>query len=275
MPAFNGVAANSRATLNIPIGNTLHTLLFTLGGTSFTEQEIDEIRVKGNGRELFICSGNELDIMNQYEGKAEVGTGSQFRLDFERFGLKVRDAVELTAIGTGAPQNMDVSATDDRGRPLYNPTPLSTLQVEVDIGGATDPTLSAKAILSGPSPLGTLLKRRRFTYSPAGAGNYEIADLPRGDPIDKIWIFSEQLNGVKLDRNNFRAFERTAAENNFLQADGIRVPQSNLYVIDPSETGNGGEWILTTVNDFRLILDMAAADTVTIFVDYLGGLQGN
>ncbi|MBT3041990.1 MAG: hypothetical protein KME67_03940 [Candidatus Thiodiazotropha sp. (ex Codakia orbicularis)] len=267
MPAFNGVAANSRATLNIPIGNTVHALIFTLGGT-FTEQHIDEIRVKGNGRELFVCSGDELDVMNQYEGKA-ISNGTLLRLDFERYGLKTRDAVEMTAIGTGMPQNMD------RNSPEYNPTPLTTLQVEVDIGAATNPTLSAKAILSGPSPLGTLLKKRRFTYSPAGAGNYEIADLPRGDVIDKIWIFSDQLNGVMLDRNNFRAFERTDSENDLIQADGVRVPQANLFVIDPSENGNGGEWLISNVNDFRLILDMAAADTVDIFVDYLGGLQGN
>ncbi|MCU7841827.1 MAG: hypothetical protein KZQ94_20935 [Candidatus Thiodiazotropha sp. (ex Troendleina suluensis)] len=268
MPAFNGVAANSRATLNIPIGNTIHELILSLGGGAFTEQHISAIRVKGNGRQLWEGSGDRLDIMNQFEGMAISG-GTLIRLPFERFGLKTRDAVEMTAIGTGMTQNMD------RNSPAYNPMPLTTLQVEVDIAGATTPTLSAKAILSAPSPLGTLLKRREYTYSPAGAGNYEIADLPRGDVINRIWIFSDQLNGVMLDRNNFRVFERTAAENNLIQSDGVRTPQANLFVIDPSENGNGGEWLISNVNDFRLILDMAAADTVTVVVDYLGGLQGN
>lgn len=268
MPAFNGVAANSRATLNIPIGNTVHELILSMGGGAFTEQHIDEIRVKGNGRELFVCSGDQLDKMNQFEGMA-ASDGNLIRLPFERFGLKTRDGVEMTAIGTGAPQNMDQNSRD------YNPTPLSTLQVEVDIGAATTPTLSAKAIMSGPSPLGTLLKRRRFTYSPAGAGDYEIADLPRGDVINRIWIFHSNVTSVKLDRNNFRAFERTNSENNLIQSDGVRTPIAGLYVIDPSENGNGGEWLVSNVNDFRLILSMSAADTVNIFVDYLGGLHGN
>jgi hypothetical protein len=269
MPAFNGVAANSRATLNIPIGNTVHELILSMGGTDFTEQHINEIRVKGNGRELFVCSGDQLDKMNMFNGMAQ-SDGTLLRLPFERFGLKTRDGVEWTAIGTGAPQNMDMNSK------AYNPTPLTTLQVEVDIGAANAPTLSAKAILSGPSPLGTLLKRRRFTFSPSGAGNYEISDLPRGDVIDKIWIFhGGNLSGVMLDRNNFRAFERTDSENSLIQTDGVRVPQTNIYVIDPSENGNGGEWLISDVQDFRLVADMSAGDTLTVFVDYMGGLLGN
>ncbi|MEW8346764.1 MAG: major capsid protein P2 [Candidatus Thiodiazotropha taylori] len=267
MPAFNGVAANSTATLNIPIGWTYHGLMLSLGGT-FTEQHIDEMRLMGNGKPIMTMSGDQLDIMNQFNGLA-ISDGSLLRLPFERHGLKTRDGVEFTAIGTGMPLNVDPKD------PAFNPTPLSTLQLEVDIGAATNPTLSAKAIQSGKSPLGTLLKRRKFTFNPSGAGYFDIADLPKGDVIDKIWIFSDQLNGVILERNNFRVFERTAAENSMIQTDGVRVPQTNLFVIDPSETGNGGEWIQSNVDDFRLKLDMAAGDTVTVFVDYLGGLLGN
>jgi hypothetical protein len=268
MPAFNGVAANSRATLNIPIGNTVHELILSMGGTDFNEQHINELRVKGNGRELFVASGDQIDKMNQFNGMA-ASDGKLLRLPFERFGLKTRDGVELTAIGTGAAQNMDSKSA------AYNPTPLTTLQVEVDIGAATAPTLSAKAILSGPSPLGTLLKRRSYTYSPTGSGTYEISDLPRGDVIDKIWIFhTGKLKGVMLDRNNFRAFERSDSENDLIQSDGVRTPLDNLFVIDPSESGNGGEWLISEVQDFRLIADMAGADTLTVFVDYLGGLLG-
>jgi len=227
MPAFNGVAEGATATLNCPIGLTYHGLILTRGGTAFTNAHINELRVKGNGR-------------------------------------------ELTAIGTGMPQNLQ------QGQPGYNPTPLSTLQVEVDISGSTAPTLSAKAVQSGPSPLGTLKKRRRFSYSVAGAGDYEISDLPKGDLIDKIYVFhTGNLTGVKLDRDNFRAFDRLDGENDLIQTDGVRVPQTNLFVIDPSERGNGGEALVSAVNDFRLIATTSAADTLTVLVDYLGNLQGN
>jgi hypothetical protein len=273
MPAFNGVAEGATTTLNFPIGWTYHGVLLALGGTDFTEQHITAMRLKGNGRPIMSMSGAQLDIMNQFDGLA-ASDGNLLYLPFERPNLLTRNGVEFTAIGTGMPQDLN-AFVDGQPNPFFNPTPLSTLQLEVDINGSTAPTLTAKAVQSGKSPLGTMLKRRRYTFSPTGAGDFDIADLPTGDQINKIWIFSEQLNGVTLDRDNFRVFERTAAENNLLQADGVRVPQENLFVIDPTERGNGGEWLISTVDDFRLKLDMADGDTVTIFVDYLGGLLGN
>ncbi len=265
MPAFNGVAEGATATLNMPIGLTYHSLLLTRGGTAFTNAHIAEVRLKGNGRELMVMSGAELDSINQFDGHAAAGAALT-RIDFERPNLLTRQGRELTAIGTGSPA--------DRAS---NPTPLSTLQLEVDIAGSTAPTLSAKALQSGPSPLGALKKRRRFNYSVAGAGDYEISDLPKGDLIDKIFIFhTGNVTGVKLDRNNFRAFDRSDAENDLIQTDGVRVPQTNLFVIDPSESGNGGEALVTDgVSDFRLIVTTSGADTLGVMVDYLGGLQGN
>lgn len=269
MPAFNGVAEGATATLNMPIGLTYHGLILTRGGTVFTNANLGEIRLKANGREVMVMTGAQLDACNLFDGHA-AATATLSYIDFERPNLLTRAGRELTAIGTGYQQVLG------KGRADYNPTPISTLQLEVDISGSTAPTLSAKAVQSGPSPLGTLKKRRRFSYSIAGAGDYEIADLPRGDLIDKVWIFhTGNVTGVKLDRDNFRAFDRTDGENDLIQTDGVRVPQANLFVIDPSERGNGGEALVSAVNDFRLILTTSAADTATVIVDYLGGLQGN
>ena len=78
-----------------------------------------------------------------------------------------------------------------------------------------------------------------------------------------------------MERDNFLSFERNPAENNLVQADGVRVPQTNWYVIDPTERGFGGESIVSAVNDFRLKLTASAATNYTIYVDYLGALGGN
>lgn len=268
MPSFNGVAASSTATLNLPIGLTYHSLLITRGGT-FTMAHITEIRLKANGRQIGTITGSDLDSINQYEGKA--AAGATFRLDFDRFNLKTRAGNELTAIGTGYKQVLDVNASD------YNPTPITNLQLEIDIGAATSPTLSAKAIQSGPKPMGQIIKRRKFVYSPSAAGDFEISDLPKGDLIDKIMIkaAADNLDELKLDRDNFRVFDRTEAENELIQTDGVRVPQANWFMLDPSEIGNGAEAIISAVQDFRLICTMSAADTLTIYVDYIGGLTGN
>ena len=274
MPAVQGVAAGSIATLNMPIGLTYHGLLFTMGGT-FSLANIDEVRVKGNGRNIFTVSGADLDIHNVFDGRA-AASSTQFYLDFERYnldnavGASVAEALrgrEITAIGTGVAPSQD------------NPVELSTLQTELDIdGAAVSPTLSAKALQSPPRSLGLLKKRRKFVYSVGGALEYEISDLPLGDLIDKIYIHSSggAVNRVKLERDNFLAFDRTPDENNLMQIDGVRVPQANLFVIDPSERGRGDEAYVTAgVNDFRLKITTAAASTLTIYVDYLGALTGN
>lgn len=276
LPGFEGVVAGGRATLSIPPSHTIHELLLTMGGTTFTEQHIDKITIKGNGKPLFECSGNELDIMNQFDGMA-ASDGNLLRLNFERFGLKTRAGVELTAFGLGMPQNMNVNAKDKLGRSLYNPTPLTSFQIEIEINAsAVAPELSAKARMSGPSPLGNIIKRRYYGYSPAGAGIFQISDIPVGDQMNRIWIFSDQISSVELQRDHFQVFKRTPAENNLVQSDGAKTPQANLFVIDPTEEGNGGEMIHSNVDDFRLLLDMAAADPdLKIYVDYIGGTLGN
>jgi len=271
MPAFNGVAVSSTATLNMPISGAYHAIQLLMGGTTFDETHISEIRLRGDGRELMVFSGADLDTMQQFDGLAGA-TAALLYLDFERSNLLTKNGRELTAIGTNYPQVLDKNAAD------YNPTPFSTLQMEVDIAGtAVAPTLSAKALQSGPAPLGMLRKRRRFFRDIAGAGDLEISDLPRGDLIDKIYIkHTGNVTGVKFDTDNFRQFDRTAAENNQIQANGERVPQTNWFVLDPSESGLSGEFIRTdNVNDMRLIVSASAADSISVYVDYIGGPQGN
>lgn len=272
MPSFNGVAAGSTATLHMPIGLTYHALNLVMGGTTFDKSHITEMRLKGNGREILVDTGTDLDIRNQFHNLQAV-TAGQLMLDFERAHLRLKGASELTAIGTGAPRS-----NGDPKSATYNPTPLSTLQLEVDIAAtAVAPTLSAKALQSGPRPLGVLTKRRRFFRNPTGAGTFEISDLPTGDVIEKIYIkHTGNVTNVILDRDNFRSFDRTVAENSLLQLNGgIRTPQTNWFVIDTTERGNGDEVLVSNVNDFRLVIETSAADSLTIFVDYLGPLSGN
>ena len=270
MPTFNGVGVSQTATLDLPIGLTYHNLLLDLSGGTFAPSNIDEIRVKANGRTIYTVDGLDLDVINKFDGR--VGSVIALFLDFERYGLKTRAATEITAIGTGAPRNTNAQS------PLYNPTPLGTLQLEVDIdGSAVTPALTAFAHQSAARPLGLIRHRRRFIYSPSGSGDFEISNLPRGLLIDKVYMKSagDLIVSVKVDRDNFRIFDRTAAQNNLVQSDGVRVPQSSWFVYDPTEEGNGAESLVTkNVNDLRFIVNVSGADTVTLYVDYIGGFAG-
>lgn len=270
MPAVQGVSAGSIATLDMPIGLTYHGLL--INGDL---DDLDQLRLLGNGRTLFTVDADDLDTHNLFDGRSQA-SATQFYLDFERYGLDnavgadVAETIrgrELTAIGTGIRPNE------------ANPIELSTLQLEMDIkSAAVSPSFSAKALQSPARRLGFLKKRRKFNHTVSGAGEFEISDLPRGDLIDKIYIHTANgnINRVKMEKDNFLAYDRTPDENNLIQLDGVRVPQDNLFVIDPSERGRGDEAIVTNdVSDFRLKIDLSGADTLTIYVDYLGAFAGN
>lgn len=262
--SFNGVVAGETATLTLPKGLTYHQLLFTRGGTTFTNAQMEDIAIKINGREVLSVSGAHLDSMNQFDGAA-AASATNTKLFFDRLGLDRQVGREITALGTA------------QGVSAENPSPIDTLTCEVAIAaGAVAPTLSAKAVQSGRRPLGDIIKRRKFVHSPSAAGDYVIDDLPLGDPINRIWIFHTNVTNVKLERDNFLAFERTPTENDLIQTDGVRTPQSGLFVIDPHESGTEAEPIISgNVDDFKVTTTVSAADTLTVYVDYLGGLGGN
>lgn len=252
MPSFNGVAAGSKATLDFPIGKNYHGVLLTRGGTTFTHDHLGNIKVLADGVPIHEISAAHIDDVQQFDGLQAGGANLSY-IDFERAGLLTQAWVEATALPSY----------------LYR-----TLQMEVNISSsASAPTLTAKALRSGVRLPPEIIKRRSFTRNPSGAGTFEVSDLPTGDPINRILIHaaSDNINDVTLKRDNAIVFERTAAENDYMQTNGVKTPQSNWYMIDPTERGHGNQAIVTAnVSDFRLEFDMAGADTLTIYVDYIG-----
>ena len=180
-------------------------------------------------------------------------------IDFDRYGLRTRAGEELTAIGTGL--NSD-------------PNPVTTLSLEIDINaGATTPSMSAVARQSVPEQLGLIKKVRTFYESIGGAGDLEISTLPKGDIINRIFFgaSANATSNLRIERDNFTVFQRSATLNSLIQSDGVRVPQSGYYVYDPTETGDGAEGLVTAgVNDLRFILTASGAIDYTIGVEYLG-----
>lgn len=260
MPSFEGVAAGQTATLRLPIGQTYHQLLIKYSGMNLAD--ITGLRLVGNGKAIHVYQNlSRLDVMNRFEGRA--GASGIIVLDLERYGLEGRNARELTAIGTGHPKD---------------PTPLTTLALEVDIASTAtvvDPALSVKANRSAPVPLGFIKKIRRFTYNASASGEYEIADLPKGEIINQVFFFGPGIEKVELQRDNYQEFVRTAAENSLIHADSVRVPQAGVYVYDPTEHGNGSETLATRgVQDLRFTLSMAAPATIDVVVVYVGPLNG-
>jgi len=152
---------------------------------------------------------------------------------------------------------------------------ITTLSCEIDIdGAAVNPSLGPiRMVQSAPRPVGEIIKTKQFTYTAGAAGEFEIADLPKQGKINKIYFGNR--TGVNYSRlvievDNFVMFDRTASENDQVQADGVRVPQSDYLVYDPTENGNADETLaLAGIQDFRLRLTLGAAGQVPLTVEYI------
>lgn len=266
-----GVAENSTATIRLPRGWTYFGVVLTLA--EVTPTEITEARLIANGDVIQRLSGlNELDAINQYQGRAawHATNHPQIIWDFGRPNLLVRPNREVTAIGTGAPPGPGAPKA-----PGTDPRPISSLSIELDIGAtasANPPAISARALQGGPSPSGLILRRDRFTYAPSAAGRFDISDLPRKGPINRVffWDSAAAINELRVERDGLVVYERNKAENDAIQADGEVIPQAGLFVMDPTELGYGSDSLeIAGVQDLRFILTMAGAGALPVTVEYL------
>lgn len=273
-PSFEGVAAGQTATLRLPTGLTYETLLIDYAGVTLAQ--MTGIRVLANGKEIMnYRSGTELDSDNQYKGR--VAAAGIIALDFKRYGLRTRAGEELTSIGTGLPQDLRETITVNGQtvpNPRYNPWPVNTLTLEIDIdAAAAAPVLSCAMVQRAPEPTGAILKVRRLDYAPAAAGDFQISDIPRGDIINMVHFRANNVLNARLEIDNFTAFNLSVARNTFIQTDGVRVPVAGAYRHDPTYDGFGSEGIVTVgVGDMRYTLNMGGAIALPVTVEYIGSL---
>lgn len=265
MPAFEGVAAGQTATAKLPIGRRYHELALTYSGATLAQ--LTEIRLFANGKVIHRYSAVDRDMMNQFDGRA--AAAGILIIPFDRYNLITQAGREETALNTG-------SVNPDSG------LSINSLYLEIDIDAAAVGTaLSLNATQSDalPGGPGTVLHIQRHTRDFAGAGDFDLSDLPRGTAtsiaLNRVF-FKESANNitdVKIERNQYTIFERSATLNSNIQTDGVRTPQANVFTVDKTERGFGGDPIdLVGVSDFRYNLTIDGAMTVTAYSEYLGRL---
>ena len=164
-PGWDGnVVGPNTVTLRLPIGLTYHQVyteyVFNSGALALADA-VDEVRVVANGKPIWNIKASELDAYNKYNGRSAAGTvaGGILVIDFDRFGLRMRGMEEFTSLGSGA--------ADD-------PTPLTTLTIELDIKAAvTAGTLDSRIQQSSSRTLGLFKKLRRYVDAFTGSGEFE------------------------------------------------------------------------------------------------------
>lgn len=264
MPSFQGVAAGQTATANLTRGLRFHGLLIPYSGVTLAQ--MNEIRVIANGKTIMrFTGGDTLDSINQFDGRN--AASGVLTIDFERYGLRTRAGAELTVI-------------DTTKKPDGDPNAINTLTVEIDIDAAAAApafgTIKAKQSGAAANSNPLLKHVRVFGKDPTGAGEFEISDLPKMGAINRIIFHSPSavINGIKLMRDGYEVFDRTKAENEAVQSDGVRVPQSNFYVVDFSEEGNGDDYLpVKDAQELQIKLDMAGAGHVDAIVEYIDTLN--
>jgi len=274
LPSFDGVAPGQTATCRVPSGYAFHDFIMRLGGNGSTKlkvEHLDEIRLIANGIVIQQWKGTTLDAANRFDRIAasnwdSQGDYNQITLTCVRNNLKTRLAMETTALAFGA---------------LNDPLPISTLTIEIDLSSSAPQGCSIEGwyrVSERPNLGGkpSVLKlERRFVESPSGAGEYDIANLPRTGLISRILISNpEKIEKVDISADSVQLWNRTRFINEtIIKSLDHRDVQNDFFAIDTTEGGNGQDAFITSgVSDFRLKLYMTGAADLEIMVEYLSTL---
>ncbi|MFP3343522.1 major capsid protein P2 [Halomonas sp. SIMBA_159] len=262
MPSLSNVAAGGTATLNMPVGRTYDKL--TLDYSGIERSQMQNIKLLIDGKPVMEFSdGAELASLNKYYGRHD--QAGFLTLWFVRPEMQSLEHQRVTALGTGN------AAGEGR---------IQTLQLEIDIHpDAADPKIKAKAVQSDPKRLGQMTKVKRFSYSSATSGAYEIDNIPKGPRIQAIHFIKEadDINHVEVEQNSRKVVEGEATLLRYMQKESGRTPQSKILSVDFTQEGDIFQTLTTNPNrvqDQRFRLDLATAGAVTVLVEYIDTFAG-
>ncbi|MDI5984901.1 major capsid protein P2 [Halomonas sp. M4R5S39] len=262
MPSLSNVTAGGTATLNMPIGRTYEKLV--LEYTGVTRAQMKDIRLVIDGKPVMeFKDADQLAALNQYYGRHDAA--GHISLWFVRPEMSALEQRRVTGLGTGDAQG--------NGR-------IQTLQLEVEIdGGAAAPVIKAHAIQSDPKPLGMLNKVKRFTYSSATSGQFEIDNIPKGPRLMAVHFVktADDISRVEVEQNSRKIVEGDKPLLQYLQNENGRTPQATYLAVDWTLEGDIYQSIVTDPNriqDQRFRLTLDTAGQVEVLVEYLDNFAG-
>lgn len=259
---YANVVATGQATNQLMIGKTINELELKLGGT-FTKAMITMFRLKANAKTILEGTGTELEAINAYRG--HTANAAFLHIPFE-----------------------DLSGLDQADRfvgALDTSIGIANLTTEVDITGATAPTLSARVHESAPQRnadgsqapyAGLIAKTLRYPFSVASAG-----DLPLNFPfgpntgaiIKRVHVFSATMTAAVVKEDGVVVHESLKAENDAYNVRNGRVPQANVYTIDFIPDGNVRNALDTRrAQSMDWIFTHSGAGSGTVLIEYIDRL---
>jgi hypothetical protein len=270
LPSFPSVAASAESTLVTSdlLGRSVHGLIFKRGGTAFTNAHLAGIRIAVDGKELTPSdlTGAQVVDINEYEGQPDVTNYTAWFL-----GDPTARTIRGQHLG-----DLDLS--------IYQ----KPLEINVNIGAATAPTLEVIAVCGPPKlsmgvgfdakEAATVRALIRTQIQFNAAITRKAFGLSLGSSAGARWrrafLFHTNLTAVELKKQSqVKHDDLTIAENAAIAQQYARTPQSGLYTLDRVLDGNQGE-AEDTVNpqsgqpwNLELKLTASAGDTVNAYAD--------
>lgn len=254
MPSFSNVAAGSNVSLNCATGKTYHNMRLTLGGTTFTIDQLTNIEVLLNGKVVqSFSSGTQLAAINAYYGVPD--SAGMLTLWFARPWMDGKDRQRSTAFGTAD---------------------IRTMQIRAKIAaGAVAPTLTATAEIGPASKLGKIIKFKSYGSNHAVTGEVDVDTIPRGNIV--------AIHNEKADISHFRMevddvviadVDKTILEE--AQTAYGRVPQTATHTHWDGCLDGAYDTLLpaTGSQDFRLRPTLDSSGAIVHLVEYLDDLAG-
>jgi hypothetical protein len=266
---FQNVSATGRAVLSskLVLGNVIERVYLVLGGGAFTKTMITAVRVRLNGKVVFgDISGTNLDLMQRY--LLLNNTATNLTIDFTEPRARSIQGQLMGAYNT-------------------NQAGVTDFTIEVDIAGATTPTLDAWVQLRAPSsmlasngfnenlaPIIRALIPTTLPVTAAGETQFDVNYGSGGNSlIKRLFIFSTVLTSFRIKRDALDIFEAvTPALNTYIELDYGLVAQANLYVWDPLMDGNQSDAYPTrradgTPSNYQFLFTASGAGSHQIYSD--------
>ena len=265
---FQNVQASGLAYCDL--GNladsTIETINLTLGGTSFTKAMITGIFLRINTKVVFEADGTKLDLLEAFKGY----TGDATHLSINLMEVKART---LNAFRSGS-----ILWDGAAG--------IKSMRLEVQITGATAPTLSGVAEVSrgvinqGEEALARYMARHHRATQTISAGGVKTGLLvPHIDPFaggssfKRIAIYSNNLTAIQVIRGGVTELDMSVADLNFMQKKAGRVPQAGMtvldFILDNTILGNVWQTTPEVCNSAQIYGTFSAGENITIDTEEL------
>lgn len=271
LPSLSRVSPNSKATLELPLGETYERLIFTVSAAAGLDaSDINRIDVLFNGQSKMTFKNLQrlIDLNAFYNRDPDTVTATQiqFAVHFNR--AELADNIMRSAPGIG---------TAD----------LQTFHIELDIaaGAPADIAITAHA-LTNPirQNIGAFFNVKEFPISSATSGEVQADKLPKGAYYSAIHLFKSDVTAVEVtysDSNgsDVKVLEATKSVLERIQKGSspkARVPVTGSAThIDFLNDGNLLDSLPTAnLQDFRVKMTWGSSGACDIVTETLDALVG-